>query len=214
MSQLSLFSADLTPPRLEDLTGLLAAHGQTSSSATGARLSIVLVDHWRARALLREFRVRDVPAEAMPIEDLDMVPEGVVAAVPGDAPNHGWLVRSDRLPMLTPLATDWTRGAVKAVPAGLSVEVGWLRCWSLAAGWRDHAGYCLGLDPRAPDTHEFLVAALAHSGLAGVHLSARGGGPAVRILGHRRLARLAEMIGSPPPEAPVGSFPDPALPVR
>ena len=208
MNQLSLFSADLTPPRLEDLAGLLAAHGQVSSSGSGTRLSIVLGDRWRARALMREFQVRDVPAEALPIDDIDDIP-GLGAHAGGS----GWLVRSDRLPQLGVLAAQWTKGAVKAVPTGMSVEVGLLRCWSLAAGWPDAAGFCLGLDPRAPDTHEFLVAALAHSGLAGIQLGARAGGPAVRILGHRRLTRLAEMVGSPPPEAPADSFPRPS-PVR
>ena len=69
MSQLSFFSADLTPPRVEDLGGLLAAHGQISRSGSGARLSILLADTWRAKALVREFRVRDVEAEFLTAAD-------------------------------------------------------------------------------------------------------------------------------------------------
>ena len=62
VSQLSLFSADLTPPQLVDLGGLLAAHGQITAGSDGVRLSILLADSWRADALLRECRVRDIPA--------------------------------------------------------------------------------------------------------------------------------------------------------
>ena len=65
MSQLSLFSADLTPPQLSDLGGLLAAHGQIAAGPDGFRLSIMLADQWRAEALLRECRVRDVTAEVL-----------------------------------------------------------------------------------------------------------------------------------------------------
>ncbi len=80
MTQLSLFSADLTPPQLTDLGGLLAAHGQLSASPDGVRLSILLGDHWRATALLRECRVRDVPAEITEparVSDPEHVPEPV-----------------------------------------------------------------------------------------------------------------------------------------
>ena len=65
VTQLSLFSADLTPPQLSDLAGLLAAHGQLTVGEGGIRLSILLADEWRAAALLRECRVRDIPAEGV-----------------------------------------------------------------------------------------------------------------------------------------------------
>ena len=54
-----------------------------------------------------------------------------------------------------------------------------------------------------------LAAVCAAMGLAGSILGPRGGGPAVRIVGHRRCSRLAEMVGTPPPEAPAGQFPQP-----
>ena len=190
MTQLSLFSADLTPPRLEDLGGLLAAHGQVAGGQDGVRLSILLADGWRADALLRECRVRDVPSQTAPPED----------------PDTAVLLRTERIAVLEPLATQWTRGAVKAVPVDISLTPGFLRCWTLAAGHPSEVGFVLGLDPHAPDTHEPLAAACAAAGLAGSVLGVRGGGPAVRIVGHRRCSRLSEMIGTPPPEAPPGAF--------
>ena len=193
MSQLSLFSADLTPPQLDDLGGLLAAHGQLATGRDGVRLSILLPDAWRARALLRECRVRDIPAEV--VEDAESETSPTV-------------LRTDRTPLLDALASHWTRGSVKSVPADIVVSAGFLRCWTLAAGRPADIGFLLGVDPHAPDTHDPLAAACAAAGLAGSLLGVRGGGPAVRIVGYRRCARLAEMIGTPPPEAPPGAFPE------
>jgi hypothetical protein len=194
VTQLSLFSADLTPPQLSDLGGLLAAHGQVAVGGDGARLSILLSDPWRADALLRECRVRDVPSE-------------VGESEPTETARSTILLRTERIPALQYLAAEWARGAVKAVPPGLVLSPGLLRCWTIAAGRPGEVGYLLGLDPHAPDTHEPLAAACAAAGLAGSLLGVRGGGPAVRIVGHRRCLRFAEMIGTPPPEAPAGAFP-------
>lgn len=195
MSQLSLFSADLTPPLLDDLGGLLAAHGQLAAGGGGVRLSILLAGEWRAAALLRECRVRDVPSEVVPAADETVQSPSTT------------LLRTERVPLLTRLAADWTAGAVKSVPEAIAVTAGFLRCWILAAGRPAEIGFLLGLDPHAPDTHEPLAAACAAAGLAGSLLGVRAGGPAVRIVGYRRCARLAEMIGTPPPEAPPGAFP-------
>jgi hypothetical protein len=197
VSQLSLFSADLTPPQLSDLGGLLAAHGQIVTGVGGVRLSILLADSWRAEALLRECRVRDVRAEVIAGAD----------RVVGADPIAATVFRSQFSELLAGLAQEWTRGAVKAVPAGLTLTPGLLRCWTIAAGRPADIGFLLGLDPHAPDTYEPLAAVCAAAGLAGSLLGVRGGGPAVRIVGYRRCARLAEMIGTPPPEAPRGAFP-------
>ena len=200
MSQLSLFSADLTPPQLVDLGGLLAAHGQLTTGPDGVRLSILLAEPWRAAALLRECRVRDIPA---------VIPPAPSPVSPTDEPAAApvILLQTDRTPLLAGLAAQWTRGAVKSVPADIVLSPGFLRCWTLAAGHPADVGFVLGLDPHAPDTHEPLAAACATAGLAGSLLGARGGGPAVRIVGYRRCSRLSEMIGSPPPEAPPDAFP-------
>lgn len=202
LSQLSLFSADLTPPQLVDLGGLLAASGQLTGGSDGVRLSILLDEPWRAAALLRECRVRDISA---------VIPPAAVGSPISDDPDEqerpAVLLQTDRCPSLVALAAQWTRGAVKSVPADLVLSPGFLRCWTLAAGHPAEVGFVLGLDPHAPDTHEPLAAACAAAGLAGSLLGARGGGPAVRIVGYRRCSRLSEMIGSPPPEAPRDAFP-------
>jgi hypothetical protein len=65
------------------------------------------------------------------------------------------------------------------------------------------------VDPHAEQTHEPLAAACSRAGVAGSILGVRAGGPAIRVVGHRRLMRLVELLGTPPPDAPAGSFPTP-----
>ena len=215
MSQLSLFSADLTPPRVEDLGGLLAAHGQISHSARGSRLSILLGDEWRAKALLRELRVRDVPGEQLPVADarsaglLDELSPTDAAAPLDRGALTGVLLRTARTPALDFLAADWVRGAVKASPPSLVAGAGLLRCWTIAAGRHDEMGFVLGLDRHAPDTYEPLGSACARAGIAATLIGIRSGGPGLRIVGHRRSTRLVELLGTAPPEAPAEAFPLP-----
>ncbi len=212
MSQLSLFSADLTPPRVEDLGGVLAAHGQITRSANGSRLSILLADEWRAKALLRELRVRDVQGEQLPAAQafpggLGDVPDGSLLTERG--PLTGVLLRTSWTTTLDLLAADWTGGAVKSAPPNLVAGAGLLRCWTIAGGRRDESGFVLGLDRHAPDTYEPLGSACARAGIAATLIGARGGGPGLRIVGHRRSMRLAELLGTRPPEAPADAFPQP-----
>ena len=54
MSQLAMFSADTDEPSLVDVAGLLAGNGQSVHTATGARVSIVVDEQWRADALVAE----------------------------------------------------------------------------------------------------------------------------------------------------------------
>jgi hypothetical protein len=212
MSQLSLFSADLTPPRVEDLGGLLATHGQISRSAGGTRLSILLADVWRAKALLREFRVRDVEGEQVPAEQARAggMLEDLADPFPSDRGGPtGVLLRTSRSAALDFLAADWTRGAVKAVPADLVAGAGLLRCWTIAGGRPDESGYVLGLDRHAPDTFDALGSACARAGIAGTLIGIRSTHPGLRIIGHRRSTRLVELLGTRPPEAPDAAFPTP-----
>ncbi|ACV77151.1 hypothetical protein [Nakamurella multipartita] len=190
MTQLSLWSADLTAPVGEDLGGLLAADGRLEEGDDGVRLIIPLADPWRASALVRECRVRDVDAH---IETDEHVTE----------------LRTDPAPVLAELRERWVDGPDKVMPAGLELSAGLIRCWVIASGRPAPVGYLLGLDPRTPELHQPLAAVCAAMGLAGSILGPRGGGPAVRIVGHRRCSRLAEMVGTPPPEAPAGQFPQP-----
>lgn len=174
---MSFFAADVAAPTVADLGGLLAAHGQLSVSRDGVRLSIVLDQRWRAAPLVAEFARREIGAT-------------IVADT---------VVRSERTPALQPLAAAWTKGAVKAVPPLPSPPGGFLRCWALAAGRPDEVGYLLGLDEHAQQMHPRLAAALSAIGLTPSLLGPRGGGPALRVVGRRRLDRLAEWLGVPPP---------------
>jgi hypothetical protein len=105
-------------------------------------------------------------------------------------------------------ASTWIRGAVKAVPEGFTLDGPTLRLWALAAGVPDRrAGYLLGLDPFAPQTHVPLAAAVTALGLPTLRLGPRGGGPALRISGIRARRRLAELVGEAPESAILDYWP-------
>ena len=48
MTQFSLFGAAVAEPCVDDLDGVLLAGGHWVRSGTGARLSVVVADRWRA----------------------------------------------------------------------------------------------------------------------------------------------------------------------
>jgi len=117
---------------------------------------------------------------------------------------------------LAPLGARWLRGAVKYPPERLVLDGRRLRLWVAAAGSPDGVqAYVLKLGARESgllDTEDEPVwnaagGALAAAGLPAVLLGPRAGGPAYRIVGRRRLARLAELIGEPPRQAPPGEWP-------
>ena len=187
MSQLSFFTAESVPPAVADLSGVLAASGQivmvgapSESQVQGARLSVVVDQPWRAAAL------------ADMIREAGLVPE--IARTDEGTP----LVRTAVNPLLTTLAAEWTRGAVKTVPPRWLPGPRELRAWTLAAGNPEGDHYLLGLDPHAPDTHSPLASALMRVGIAPTLIGTRGGRPALRISGRRRLSRLVENVGEPP----------------
>ncbi|KOS53575.1 hypothetical protein [Rhodococcus rhodochrous] len=182
MSQLSFFGAEEMPPDPADLGGLLAAHGHAVVSGDGARISVVVDEPWRADA------IAELMAQAALSPEVTRTDEG-----------HP-LVRTTALPELVPIAAEWTRGAVKAVPAGWVPGSRALRAWVLAAGRVEVEGerYVLGLDPHAPDTHAVLAQSLMRAGIAPTLIGTRGAGPGLRVSGRRRLTRLVENIGAPP----------------
>lgn len=187
MSQLSFFSAESVPPAVSDLTGVLAAAGQVvlirDGAGVGARLSVVVDRPWRAQAL----------AEMM--DDVQLHPE--ISRSEEDNP----LVRTSVDPRLVDIARQWTRGAVKTVPVPWLPGPRELRAWLLAGGRPEADRYLLGLDPHAPDTHSPLASAMMRVGIAPTLVGTRGGHPALRISGRRRLSRLVENVGSPPDSA-------------
>jgi hypothetical protein len=77
-----------------------------------------------------------------------------------------------------------------------------LRLWVAAAGAPRAEGYALGLDPDG-FLDKAVDAALTRVGLAGTVQA----GPAYVIAGHRRLARLAELVGERPAAAPQRLWP-------
>lgn len=180
MSQLSFFSAESVPPAVADLTGVLAASGQIVIVGSGARLSVVVDQLWRAVAL------------AEMIDDAGLAPE--ITRTEEDTP----LVRTAVDPRLRGIAAEWTRGAVKTVPPLWLPGPRELRAWTLAAGSPEADRYLLGLDPHAPDTHSPLASALMRVGIAPTLIGTRGSRPALRISGRRRLSRLVENVGEPP----------------
>lgn len=206
-NQLSLFSADLTPPEPDDLAGLLAGPGRIAPSPGGARLSVVVDARWRLEALQRECRVRDVevlPAGAPPDRPSAKAP--TEAPVEDDATGT-WELRLEQAPHLDELARRWTQRSIKTLPDDLRLTAGLLRCWVITSGRPADVGYLLGLDPDAVDTHVGLAAACSAAGITGSLVGSRTRSPAIRIVGHRRCQRLAELVGSAPPEAPPGAFP-------
>ena len=191
MRQASLFSAHASAASLDDLAGLLCAQGQVHGfgRGTAARVSIVVAERWRAIEIVRDCADRGLSAEQGRTEE-----------------DHYW-VHTPLVVGLVPLACAWTRGAVKAVPCGWQPSGAALRLWVLAAGVPDDRGYLLRLDPRAPDTHTPLAAALAGAGLAARLLDSRTAGPRLRVSGRRRMSRLAELVGEAPHRAPSGQWP-------
>jgi hypothetical protein len=201
VAQLSFYSAEANPPARADLAGLLCGPGQVVSfGGVTARLSVPLSQTWRGRALVGELADRGVEATLYTTGD-------------------GLLLRTAFRRDLTALAAAWTdrstdrtadgstdRGA-KLVPAGTSLAGRALRLWVLAAGdWID-GSYLLGLDRDAPRTHEPLTRAVTACGLPASPCRPPGEGPGLRISGRRRLARLAELVGSPPSAAAESHWP-------
>lgn len=192
--QLSLFGAEAADPVPADLAGLLAGPGQVTRMGGTARVSVVVPDAWRVHVLLAEFAARALPATWVATVD----------------DHYG--VRTAYTALLAPLAVAWLRGAVKLPPPGFAFDGRRLRLWVAAAGGPDATGgYALRLGRSDEPSWAPVGAALAALGLAGALLSPRAGGPAYRIEGRRRLARLAELVGDPPALAPPGVWPTPPV---
>lgn len=187
---MSFYSADANPPARADLAGLLCGPGQlVSFGGVTARLSVVVAETWRGRALVPALAERGVDATLYTCDD-------------------GLLVRTAFRRDLSGLAARWLgAAATKEPPVGLSLGGGALRLWVLAAGTWTDGGYLLGLDPHAPETHEPLRSAVAGCGLPSILYCGQDDRPGLRISGRRRLARLAELVGRPPLPAAESNWP-------
>lgn len=199
MGQLSFYSAEANAPRVADLAGVLCGPGQATGfgAGTAARLSVALDQRSRAGALVAECAARGVEAFASSGED-------------GRA-----LVRTAFRTDLVALAAAWLgdtpggplTGTVKSVPERFALDGVTLRMWALVAGRWSESGYLLGLDPLSPHTHQPLVDALVLAGMPVGLVDAAAGGPAARVTGRRRLARLVELVGDVPPGLPAHDWP-------
>lgn len=194
-TQMSLLDADVAPPGPADLEGLLAGPGQIVRLGGTARVSVVVGEQWRAQALLAEFESRGLAGSHVITVDEHIGVRTAYAAA------------------LAPLAARWLHGAVTHPPAGFGLDGRRLRLWAIAAGRTTGRGYALGLGH--PQNHTLdreavwrtTGAALAAAGLPATLLGVRAGGPAFRIVGRRRVARLAEYVGQPPPHVPPEVWP-------
>lgn len=189
MGQLSFFSAEAMPPALGDLEGLLAGPGHVTLTDDGARLSVLVTDAWRSLALLAALEGLGLTGEVTTTSDDELV------------------VRTPVLADLRPIAERWTSGAVKRPPAGFALDGAKLRWWCLAAGTADDKGVVLRLGPHDEEAWPAVGAALAGAGIPSVFLPDGGGGPAYKVVGAKRLRRLSELVGAPPPDAPDGCWP-------
>ncbi|HWA67538.1 MAG TPA: hypothetical protein VG899_14350 [Mycobacteriales bacterium] len=191
MSQLSLFGAMAREPALVDIEGLLAGNGQVVRRGDAARVSVVVAEDWRVGALAAEMHTSlRLEAEVGPAET------GTTVGTP-------WLSE------LRETADAWCRGAVKCPPPGWVLDGSRLRWWCLASGWSASGMYSLALG--ANDEHGWLAvgSALSAVGVPGVLVGPRADGPAYRIVGRRRLARLVELIGDRPDGVPPDAWPQP-----
>lgn len=176
--QLSLFAAGMRPPGLADLDGLLAGPGQAVRRGRTARLSVLLDEQWRVDALLAAFAEVGIAAEA--------VDAGV---------RTGWSTA------LAPVAARWVRGAVKQPPVGFTLDGPRLRLWAVCAGQDGPGGYLLRLGASDDAVWPGVGAALATAGVPATFVRPRALGPGYRVTGRRRLVRLRELLGEPPPAA-------------
>jgi hypothetical protein len=110
----------------------------------------------------------------------------------GEPPEIFFEVRTAYSSRLSGLARAWPAAADQLFLSGPR-----LRLWVAAAGRPLAGGYALGLDPR--ENPAIVDAALVRAGLAG---TVSDDGRYYLILGRKRLARLAELVGDRPKEAP------------
>lgn len=188
--QLSLFGVEAHDPTPADLAGLLAGTGEVVRMGGTARVSVVVDAAWRVHVLAAELALRGLAAT------------WEAAAVEGHL-----AVRTAYTSALAPLATAWLRASVKRPPAGFFLSGPRLRMWVAGAGRPDSSGYVLRLGEADEACWDAVGAALAGVGLAAALLGPRAGGPAYRITGRRRLARLAELVGERPAPAPQAEWP-------
>ena len=189
---MSLFAAGMSDPSYDDLEGLLAGPGSIERRGDAARVSVAVADDWRAEVMLRALSVLGPGAEV-------------------ETSSEGLDVRTAFVPELYALAERWHSFAGKHPPAGLRLDGARLWWWCVAAGSADPVGYRLGLAAVDSDAvWSAAGAALASAGVPAALVGPRANGPAYRVVGARRLVRLAELVGAVPYGVPVVAWPSAA----
>ncbi|HVF05696.1 MAG TPA: hypothetical protein VNA20_12720 [Frankiaceae bacterium] len=188
--QLSFFSAGSRPAEVGDLEGLLCGPGQVVRQDEAARISVIVREEWRVGALLAALAALGLDGGAV-----DAHEEG------------GTAVRTPFDARLVRLAARWAGGGTKKAPNDLTLDGPRLRWWALAAGHMDPQGYVLRLGPQDELVWPAVGAALVRAGLPAAQIGPRADGPAYRINGLRRLARLRELVGERPAGVPDGVWP-------
>ncbi|MDG4774446.1 hypothetical protein [Solwaraspora sp. WMMD792] len=224
--QLSLFGVAAADPTPGDLAGLLAGPGRISRMGGTVRVSVDVEPAWRVHVLVAEFRRRGLAPSWRQLPDGRLTvrtaytavlarlgaawlhpptPDQPDADLPEAAQPDADLPEAAQpeadLPDAGPVRGEDDR-LVKRPPTGFHLAGQRLRLWAAAAGARDPLGYRLQLAESDADNWPQVGAALAAIGLPAVLLDARSGGPAYRIVGRRRLTRLAELLGDRPAAAP------------
>ncbi|MEP6696639.1 MAG: hypothetical protein ABJA34_07150 [Pseudonocardiales bacterium] len=187
--QLSFFTAGELPPTADDLEGLLAGPGHLVRRGSQARIGVVVSDQWRVPCLLAAFAERGLGGDQATSLD------GRTA------------VRTAFSAALLPVAGRWSRGARTLPPLDFGFDGPRLRLWALAGGRADEFGYTVALGETDDGGWSAIGSALHDAGLPATLIGPRAGGPAYRITGSRRLARLRELVGEPPPGVPQGDWP-------
>ncbi len=215
--QLSLFGVEAAEPDPGDLAGLLAGPGQVERMGGTARVSVLVDGAWRVHVLVAELAARGLSATwsavepAMPAAGRDLGRDAG-RDVPEERPSR-LAVRTAYTVALAPLAAAWLRGGLeqgKSAPVGFHLNGPRLRLWVAAAGSQDPPGFLLGLGRPDEAVWDPVGAALAAAGLPGVLVGtgpSSPSGPGYRIVGRRRLARLAELVGDRPRAAPAELWP-------
>ncbi|MFV2012435.1 MULTISPECIES: hypothetical protein [unclassified Micromonospora] len=205
--QLSLFGVAAADPTPGDLAGLLAGPGRISRMGGTVRVSVDVEPAWRVHVLVAEFRRRGLAPSWRQLPDGRLTVRTAYTAVLARL-GAAWLhpPTPDQpdadLPAAEPVHGGEDDRLVKRPPTGFHLAGQRLRLWAAAAGARDPLGYRLRLVESDADNWPQVGAALAAIGLPAVLLDARSGGPAYRIVGRRRLTRLAELLGDRPAAAP------------
>jgi hypothetical protein len=193
---------DTSPPKPGEEEGESNDEGESEDEGESGRES-------EEAAESEEVGESDIPAEAAettdPTEPADEeVPTPEKDDSPADESQITAAIARPRFEVLTAysrrlngLARAWPEAAAELFLSGPR-----LRLWVAAAGEPVAGGYALGLDPEKDPTE--IDAALVRAGLAG---RVSKDGLQYLILGKRRVARLAELVGERPVAAPEEQWP-------